>query len=113
MKFLKKHKVFTIIIVLVIGLGLFGFFAIKGKVKDAESVTESGASVAEAQMQDLSSTVTADGKVESQHVVSVTTELTSKCTKLNVALGDRSRTIGISATTISLFCKDFKTLSLN
>ncbi|SFB06367.1 HlyD family secretion protein [Acetitomaculum ruminis DSM 5522] len=38
--------------------------------------------------QDLSTSITASGTVESQNTVSVTTELTSKCTQLNVSLGD-------------------------
>ena len=47
-----------------------------------------GATVVGLQKQDLSETIHVDGKVESQHSVDVTTDLTSKCNQLNVALGD-------------------------
>lgn len=89
MTIIKNHKkLFIVLAVIAVGL-IIGGIKIKKALSDvAVADSGDGVTVVSLAKQDLSDTVTADGKVESRNVVAVTTELTSKCTQLNVALGD-------------------------
>lgn len=89
MAVIKKHKKLFIILAVILVLIIIAVFRIKSALSNV-SLDESGEGVTVVSLneEDLSDTVNADGKVESRHVVAVTTELTSKCTQLNVALGD-------------------------
>ncbi|MBR1634860.1 MAG: efflux RND transporter periplasmic adaptor subunit [Lachnospiraceae bacterium] len=89
-KYISEHKKRTIAIAFVAAaVIIFGVRAAgSGDGTAGQDVSDGGATVIELQKQDLSETIHVDGKVESQHSVDVTTDLTSKCNQLNVALGD-------------------------
>lgn len=89
-KQIKEHKKRTIAVaVIVVAIIVFGVHSATAENGTAGSDgAAEGATVVELQEQDLSEVIHVDGKVESQHSVDVTTDLTSKCNQLNVALGD-------------------------
>lgn len=87
---IKEHRKRTIAVtvaVVVVGIFVVHGAANGGGTTGSDGLAE-GATVVELQEQDLSEVIHVDGKVESQHSVDVTTDLTSKCNQLNVALGD-------------------------
>lgn len=87
----KKKKKFLIVGIVVILLILILIIAVKtigNAAKNAISNLETGISVQELSMQNLSSVIYANGTVESQNKVSITTELTGQVKELYVRLGD-------------------------
>lgn len=92
MNFIKAHKKLIVIVIVLVIVGAVGVSAAK-KVKTAQeqnkSKENSSAVAVTVAPQDMSTVVNATGTVESQHVVAVTSDINSKCVKLNVALGDR------------------------
>lgn len=89
-KKIKQHKKLTIVILILILLaGAVGFFVYKGKAAPtAETQMPGGIQAFKLAKQDMSSSISTSGTVESASVVEVTTEVVSPIKELNVALGD-------------------------
>ena len=89
-KKIKQHKKLTIMILILLLLaGVIGFFAVKGKTASEEGAqTNGGTQAFRLAKQDMSSSISTSGTVESASVVEVTTEVVSPIKELNVALGD-------------------------
>ena len=89
-KKIKQHKKLTIVILILILLaGVVGFFVYKGKAAPTpETQMPGGIQAFKLAKQDMSSSISTSGTVESASVVEVTTEVVSPIKELNVALGD-------------------------
>ena len=89
-KKIKQHKKLTIVILILILLaGAVVFFVYKGKAAPtAETQMPGGIQAFKLAKQDMSSSISTSGTVESASVVEVTTEVVSPIKELNVALGD-------------------------
>lgn len=89
-KKIKQHKKLTIVILILILLaGVVGFFVYKGKATPTpETQMPGGIQAFKLAKQDMSSSISTSGTVESASVVEVTTEVVSPIKELNVALGD-------------------------
>lgn len=89
-KKIKQHKKLTIVILILLLLaGVIGFFAVKGKTASEEGMQMNGGTQAfRLAKQDMSSSISTSGTVESANVVEVTTDVASPIKELNVALGD-------------------------
>lgn len=89
-KKIKEHKKLTIVIlviILVAGVGGFFFYKSKSASADSEQMN-SGTQAFKLTKQDMSSSISTSGTVESANVVEVTTDVTSPVKELKVALGD-------------------------
>ena len=84
-KFKKRKVIIPVVVILVLLDIIMNLFFGSTEVT---SIVYDGEQVQKYEMHDLSSTINVSGKIESQNVSDVTTELTTKVKQLNVALGD-------------------------
>lgn len=87
---IKKHKKLTIALVIVLIVAILIGVVVHNVKKTASDMMDMamGVQAFHLEQQDMSSTVSTSGTVESANVVEVTTEVTSPIKELNVALGD-------------------------
>lgn len=84
----KKKKIIIGVVAAVLIVVVIVVIKMSSSGGGTDVATETGTQVEPLAKHDMSASINATGTVESQNVVSVTTDLTSKCTQLNVALGD-------------------------
>lgn len=84
-KFKKRKIIIPVVILLILLLIISNFFF---SAEKNLSIVYDGEQVQKYELHDISSSINVSGKVESQNVSDVTSELTSKVKQLNVALGD-------------------------
>ncbi len=87
---IKKHKKLTIVIVVIVILAIVIGVLVHRMKQGASEITQvdSGIQAFTLQKQDMSSSVSTSGTVESSNVTEVTTEVSSAIKELNVSLGD-------------------------
>lgn len=87
---IKKHKKLTIALVIVLIVAILIGVVVHNVKKTGSDMMDMsmGVQAFHLEQQDMSSTVSTSGTVESANVVEVTTEVTSPIKELNVALGD-------------------------
>ncbi len=87
---IKKHKKLTIVIVILLIVAIVGgiIFAKTKASSGTDVVYTSGAQAFYLSKQDMTTTVSTSGKVESKNASEVTTEVSSSIETLNVSLGD-------------------------
>lgn len=87
---IKKHKKLTIAIVVIVIIAIVIGILVHRMRQSASEITQvdSGIQAFTLQKQDMSSSVSTSGTVESSNVTEVTTEVSSAIKELNVSLGD-------------------------
>lgn len=84
----KKLIIIIIAIIVVIAIIIFSIVSCARKAFDSIQTGSLGVLVEPLAMQDLSTSISASGTIESQSKVSVTSDLTYKIAELNVSVGD-------------------------